>query len=146
MWTKGSVVSSSSMILEYDQSKFNIDYTEDVGPITSLTKKEALVTKLPDVPGDYTIYLNLEIKDTNNKSTYLKYPIKLKVNNVEVVRLDTPPEQLTNEITTPETIAEKTTSIPKVQKSVYMMLQEAVLVLTLFGLIATFSLMLLSRR
>ncbi len=143
---RGSAVKSSSMILEYDRSKFNFDYTEDLGPITSLTKKDVLVTKLPEVPGDYTIYLNLEIKDINDKSTYLKFPIKLIVNTVEVVRLDNPEELPTTEVNTPEVTAEQTTSTPKVQKSVYMMLQEAVLVLTLFGLIATFSLMLLSRR
>ena len=143
---RGAAVKSSSIILEYDKSKFSFEYTEDVGPITSLTKKDILVTKLPEVPGDYTIYLNLEIKDINSKSTYLKFPIKLIVNTVEVVRLDTPTELPTTETNKAEVIAEQTTSTPKVQKSVYMMLQEAVLVLTLFGLIATFSLMLLSRR
>jgi len=143
---RGSAVKNSSMILEYDKSKFIFDYTEDVGSITSLTKKDVIVTKLPEVPGDYTIYLNLEIKDINDKPTYLKFPIKLIVNTVEVVRLDNPEELPTTEVNTPEVTAEQTTSTPKVQKSVYMMLQEAVLVLTLFGLIATFSLMLLSRR
>jgi len=143
---RGSAAKSSSMILEYDRSKFNFDYTEDLGPITSLTKKDVLVTKLPEVPGDYTIYLNLEIKDINDKPTYLKFPIKLIVNTVEVVRLDNPAELPTTEVNTPEVTAEQTTSTPKVQKSAYMMLQEAVLVLTLFGLIVTFSLMLLSRR
>ena len=143
---RGSAVKSSSMILEYDRSKFNFDYTEDLGPITSLTKKDVLVTKLPEVPGDYMIYLNLEIKDINDKSTYLKFPIKLIVNTVEVVRLDNPDELPTTELNTPEVTAEQTASTPKVQKSVYMMLQEAVLILTLFGLIATFSLMWLSRR
>ncbi|MEN6379222.1 MAG: hypothetical protein ABFD15_06555 [Methanofastidiosum sp.] len=143
---RGSAVKSSSMILEYDRSKFNFDYTEDLGPITSLTKKDVLVTKLPEVPGDYMIYLNLEIKDINDKSTYLKFPIKLIVNTVEVVRLDNPDELPTTEVNTPEVTAEQTASTPKVQKSVYMMLQEAVLILTLFGLIATFSLMWLSRR
>lgn len=144
---RGSAVKSSSMILEYDKSKFNIDYTEDIGAITSLTKKEVLVTKLPEVPGDYTINLNLEIKDINDKSTYLKFPIKLIVNTVEVVRLDTPTElQSIDQVNTNEIINEQSTSTPKAQKSVYMMLQEAVLVLTLFGLVATFSLMLLSRR
>ena len=143
---RGSAVKNSSMILEYDKSKFIFDYTEDVGSITSLTKKDVIVTKLPEVPGDYTIYLNLEIKDINDKPTYLKFPIKLIVNTVEVVRLDNPEELPTTEVNTPEVTAEQTTSTPKVQKSVYMMLQEAVLVLTLFGLIATFSLMWLSRR
>ncbi len=143
---RGSAVKNSSIILEYDKSKFIFDYTEDVGSITSLTKKDVIVTKLPEVPGDYTIYLNLEIKDINDKPTYLKFPIKLIVNTVEVVRLDNPEELPTTEVNTPEVTAEQTTSTPKVQKSVYMMLQEAVLVLTLFGLIATFSLMLLSRR
>ena len=144
---RGAAVKSSSILIEYDKSKFNIDYTEDVGAITSLTKKDILVTKLPEVPGDYTIYLNLEIKDANNKSTYLKFPIKMIVNTVEVVRLDgTPTEIPTTEVNNTKVKAEQTTSSPKVQKSVYTMLQEAVLVLTLFGLIATFSLMLLSRR
>ncbi|MDY1591807.1 MAG: hypothetical protein RBS85_06575 [Methanofastidiosum sp.] len=143
---RGSAVKSSSMILEYDRSKFNFDYTEDIGPITSLTKKDVLVTKLPEVSGDYTIYLNLEIKDINDKSTFLKFPIKLIVNTVEVVRLDNPTELSTTEMSAPEVAAEQTASTPKIQKSVYVMLQEAVLVLTLFGLIATFSLMLLSRR
>jgi len=143
---RGSAVKSSSMILEYDRSKFNFDYTEDIGPITSLTKKDVLVTKLPEVSGDYTIYLNLEIKDINDKSTFLKFPIKLIVNTVEVVRLDNPTELSTTEMSAPEVAAEQTASTPKLQKSVYVMLQEAVLVLTLFGLIATFSLMLLSRR
>lgn len=143
---RGSAVKSSSMILEYDRSKFNFDYTEDIGPITSLTKKDVLVTKLPEVSGDYTIYLNLEIKDINDKSTFLKFPIKLIVNTVEVVRLDNPTELSTTEMSAPEVAAEQTASTTKIQKSVYVMLQEAVLVLTLFGLIATFSLMLLSRR
>ncbi len=144
---RGSAVKSSSMILEYDRSKFNFDYTEDVGPITSLTKKDVIVSKLPEVPGDYTIYLNLEIKDINDKSTYLRFPIKLMVKTVEVVRLDQSAGMpATEEVNTTKIINEQTTSTPKVQKSVYMMLQEAVLVLTLFGLIATFSLMLLSRR
>ncbi|HOI77918.1 MAG TPA: hypothetical protein PLI06_09970 [Methanofastidiosum sp.] len=143
---RGSAVKSSSMILEYDRSKFNFDYTEDIGPITSLTKKDVLVTKLPEVPGDYTIYLNLEIKDINNKSTYLKFPIKLIVNTKEVVKLDNAVELPVAEVSTPEVASEQISSTTKVQKSVYMMLQEAVLVLTLFGLIATFSLMLLSRR
>lgn len=143
---RGSAVKSSTLIIDYDKSKFNFDYTEDVGAIISLTKKDVLVTKLPEVPGDYNVYLNLEIKDINDKSTYLKFPIKLVVNTVEVVRLDNSAELQKTELNTPEVAAEKTTLSPKVQKSVYMMLQEAVLVLTLFGLIATFSLMLLSRR
>ena len=144
---RGAAVKSSSMIIEYDRSKFNFDYTEDLGPITSLAKKDVLVTKLPEVPGDYTIYLNLEIKDVNDKSTYLKFPIKLIVNTVEVVRLENNPSELKKpEENASEVTTEQTTTTPKIQKSVYMMLQEAVLVLTLFGLIATFSLMFLSRR
>ncbi|NYT03925.1 MAG: hypothetical protein GKC00_04365 [Candidatus Methanofastidiosa archaeon] len=144
---RGAAVKSSSMILEYDKSKFSIDYTEDVGAITSLTKKDVVVTKIPEVPGDYSIYLNLEIKDINNKSTYLKFPIKLTVNNIEVIELNNMPNEIkTTETNATEVIAEQTTSTPKVQKSFYMMVQETVLVLALFGLIATFSLMLLSRR
>ncbi|KYC46381.1 MAG: hypothetical protein APG12_01387 [Candidatus Methanofastidiosum methylothiophilum] len=143
---RGSFVKSSSMILEYDKSKFSFDYTEDVGPISSLTKKDVLVTKLPDVPGDYTIYLNLEIKDINNKSTYLKFPIKLTVKTVEVVRLDPPKEISTNELNNTEIKSGQEEQVSVVQKSLSTILQEAILVLTLFGLIATFSLMLLSRR
>ena len=143
---RGAAVKSSSMILEYDKSKFSFEYTEDVGAITSLTKKDVIVTKIPEVPGDYSIYLNLEIKDINNKSAYLKFPIKLAVKNVEVVELDNTPNEIITETNTTEVMAEQTTSTQKSQKSFYMMVQETVLVLALFGLIATFSLMLLSRR
>jgi len=143
---RGSEVKSSSMILEYDKSKFNFDYTEDVGPISTLTKKDISVTKLPEVPGDYTIYLNLEIKDLNNKSNYLKFPIKLTVKNLDVVRLDTLNELQTNETNTSETISEQKISTSETQKSFSKILQEAVLVLALFGLIATCSLIFLSRR
>lgn len=143
---RGAAVKSSSMILEYDKSKFSFEYTEDVGAITSLTKKDVIVTKIPEVPGDYSIYLNLEIKDINNKSAYLKFPIKLAVKNVEVVELDNTPNEIITETNTTEVMTEQTTSTQKSQKSFYMMVQETVLVLALFGLIATFSLMLLSRR
>ena len=143
---RGAAVKSSSMILEYDKSKFSFEYTEDVGAITSLTKKDVIVTKIPEVPGDYSIYLNLEIKDINNKSAYLKFPIKLAVKNVEVVELDNTPNEIITETNTTEVMTEQTTSTQKSQKSFYMMVQETILVLALFGLIATFSLMLLSRR
>ena len=143
---RGAAVKSSSMILEYDKSKFSFEYTEDVGAITSITKKDVIVTKIPEVPGDYSIYLNLEIKDINNKSAYLKFPIKLAVKNVEVVELDNTPNEIITETNTTEVMTEQTTSTQKSQKSFYMMVQETVLVLALFGLIATFSLMLLSRR
>lgn len=133
------------MIMEYDKSKFNLDYTEDVGAIISLVKKEIVVTEIPDTPGEHTIYLNLEIKDIYDKSTYLKFPIKLIVNPIEVVKLDSPSELKTNEANDTNLTLEQTTPQLKAQKSIFSTLQEAILVLTLSGLIATISLMLLSR-
>lgn len=143
---RGSTVKSSYMIMEYDKSKFNLDYTEDVGAIISLVKKEIVVTEIPDTPGEHTIYLNLEIKDIYDKSTYLKFPIKLIVNPVEVVKLDSPSELKTNEVNDSNLTLEQTTPQLKAQRSIFSTLQEAILVLTLSGLIATISLMLLSRR
>jgi len=143
---RGSTVKNSYMIMEYDKSKFNLDYTENIGVITSLVKKEIVVTKIPETPGEYTIYLNLEIKDMYDKSTYLKFPIKLIINPIDVVKLDPPSELKTNEVNDTKLTLGQTTPQSKVQKPIFTILQEAILVLTLSGLIATISLMLLSRR
>lgn len=143
---RGSTVKSSYMIMEYDKSKFNLDYTENIGVIASLVKKEIVVTKIPETPGEYTIYLNLEIKDMYDKSTYLKFPIKLIINPIDVVKLDPPSELKTNEVNDTKLTLGQTTPQSKVQKPIFTILQEAILVLTLSGLIATISLMLLSRR
>jgi len=132
--------------MEYDKSKFNLDYTENIGVIASLVKKEIVVTKIPETPGEYTIYLNLEIKDMYDKSTYLKFPIKLIINPIDVVKLDPPSELKTNEVNDTKLTLGQTTPQSKVQKPIFTILQEAILVLTLSGLIATISLMLLSRR
>ncbi|HNV94483.1 MAG TPA: hypothetical protein PKH48_01545 [Methanofastidiosum sp.] len=143
---RGSTVKNSYMIMEFDKSKFNLDYTENIGVITSLVKKEIVVTKIPETPGEYTIYLNLEIKDMYDKSTYLKFPIKLIINPIDVVKLDPPSELKTNEVNDTKLTLGQTTPQSKVQKPIFTILQEAILVLTLSGLIATISLMLLSRR
>ncbi|HOE93216.1 MAG: hypothetical protein APG08_00963 [Candidatus Methanofastidiosum methylothiophilum] len=143
---RGSTVKNSYMIMEYDKSKFNLDYTENIGVIASLVKKEIVVTKIPETPGEYTIYLNLEIKDMYDKSTYLKFPIKLIINPIDVVKLDPPSELKTNEVNDTKLTLGQTTPQSKVQKPIFTILQEAILVLTLSGLIATISLMLLSRR
>ena len=143
---RGSTVKNSYMIMEYDKSKFNLDYTENIGVIASLVKKEIVVTKIPETPGEYTIYLNLEIKDMYDKSTYLKFPIKLIINPIDVVKLDPPSELKTNEVNDTKLTLGQTTPQSKVQNPIFTILQEAILVLTLSGLIATISLMLLSRR
>ena len=76
----------------------------------------------------------------------MKFPIKLIVNPIEVVKLDSPSELKTNEANDTNLTLEQTTPQLKAQKSIFSTLQEAILVLTLSGLIATISLMLLSRR
>ncbi|HNZ87321.1 MAG TPA: hypothetical protein PKK55_02215 [Methanofastidiosum sp.] len=144
---KGSAVKSSYVILNQDNPVFSFDYTEDVGPIQSLTKKEILITKMPESPGEYTVYVNLEVKDYNDKSSYLKFPLKLKIeatnalasedinvsvdsstneNNISVITIENNPENKT--------------------KSSLFLLQEVVLVITFCALLVTLFLILLSRR
>jgi hypothetical protein len=144
---KGSAVKSSYLILTQEDSLFSFDYTEEVGPIQSLTKKEVIITKIPEASGQYTVYVNLEIKDSNDKSSYLKFPLTLKIEG-------TTPVKSVSEVNSSVYLANQennseaeTQDIPEVKtKSGIFLIQEIVLVVTLFALIVTFFLMLLSRR
>lgn len=143
---RGSAVKSSFMLLEYDKSEFQIDYKENVGPITSLVKKEVIINKLPEKPGNYTLYLNLEIKDIMDRTNYLKFPIQIKVNEAKQIETNTYLDGSSIDILDIGNSKEETQSFSNGQKSLYGILQEVVIVLGLFGLLATVSLMLLSRR
>ncbi len=144
---KGSAVKSSYLILTQEDSLFSFDYTEEVGPIQSLTKKEVIITKIPEASGQYTVYVNLEIKDSNDKSSYLKFPLTLKIEG-------TTPVKSVSEVNSSVYLANQENNseaeiqdIPEVKtKSGIFLIQEIVLVVTLFALIVTFFLMLLSRR
>ncbi|KYC52302.1 MAG: hypothetical protein AMQ74_00796 [Candidatus Methanofastidiosum methylothiophilum] len=144
---KGSAVKSSYVILNQEGNLFSFDYTEEVGPIQSLTKKEIIITKIPESPGEYTVFINLEIKDTNDKTSFLKFPLKLKIEGPSQTKtaLDiNSTEVITNENNNSGVSIQ---NIPEVKtKSSLFYIQEVVLVITLFALVVTFFLMLLSRR
>ncbi len=143
---RGSTVKSSYMLLEYDKSKFAIDYTENIGSITSLVKKDVVITKLPEKTGEYTLHLNLEINDIMGETTYIKFPIQINVNEVKDVTTNTSLVDSEMDILNSEVFNEEAPSISNDQKSAFKILQEVLIVLALFGLIATVSLILLSRR